>query len=68
MFQNSRLTSREFQKGSRLLVLISLIRQTSIEIDYGTGKDVADETIADAQEPLKIEWFDDSYIEIPVRR
>jgi predicted acyl esterase len=65
-FRNSRLTSLRLQKGSRLLVLVSLIRQPSAEIDYGTGKDVADETVTDAKEPLKIQWFDDSYIDLPL--
>jgi hypothetical protein len=41
--------------------------QPSIGQD-GTGKNVSDETIADAKAPLKIRWFSDSCIEIPVRR
>ena len=32
------------------------------------GKDVSDETIADAKEPLEIRWFADSYVDLPVRR
>jgi hypothetical protein len=36
------------------------------EINYGTGKDVSGETVADAKEPLQIKWFDDSYIDLPV--
>jgi hypothetical protein len=27
---------------------------------------VSDETIADAEEPLQIKWFDGSYIKVPV--
>lgn len=64
-FQNSRLTSRRFQPGSRLVVLVGLLRQPNIEIDYGSGKAVADETIADAGAPLQIQWSGDSYIDIP---
>jgi predicted acyl esterase len=67
-FESRRLTSRKFQPGSRLVVLLSGIKQPEVQINYGTGKDVSDETIADAREPLKIQWFSDSFIDIPVRR
>jgi putative CocE/NonD family hydrolase len=67
-FESRRLTSRKFQPGSRLVVLLSSIKQPDVQINYGTGKDVSDETLADAKEPLKIEWFSDSFIDIPVRR
>ena len=54
------LTSRRFQPGSRRVVVLSLLRQLDVQINYGTGKDVSDETIADAREPLKVQWFGDS--------
>jgi len=43
-------------------------KQPEVQINYGTGKDVSDETIADAKEPLNIQWFDDSFIDVPVWR
>jgi len=66
-YQSVRLTSRLIQNGSRLVVLINIIKQPDMQINYGTGKDVSDETISDAQEPLKISWYGDSYIELPVK-
>jgi uncharacterized protein len=66
-FQSVRLTSRKMQAGSRIVVLINLIKQPDLQINYGTGKDVSDETIADATEPLTIRWYGDSFIEIPIR-
>jgi uncharacterized protein len=39
-----------------------------LQINYGTGKDVSDETISDAGEPLRIQWFGGSFIEIPISR
>jgi uncharacterized protein len=66
-FRSVRLTSRQLQPGSRIVVLINIIKQPDMQINYGTGKDVSDETIADAGEPLKIEWFGDSFIDLPVR-
>jgi putative CocE/NonD family hydrolase len=65
-FQSGRLTSRRFQPGSRLVVLLSVIKQPGSQINYGTGKDVSDESIADAGEPLTIRWLPESFVEIPV--
>ena len=67
-FKAGRLTSRQFQAGSRLVVLLSLSRQPGTQVNYGTGKDVSDETVADTVEPLTVEWFGDSFVEVPVRR
>jgi predicted acyl esterase len=64
-FKSARLMSRELQPGSRLVVLINIIKQPDMQINYGTGRDVSDETISDAREPLKIQWFGDSFIDIP---
>ncbi len=67
-YKSVRLTSRLIGKGSRLVVLINIIKQPDMQINYGTGKDVSDETIADAREPLKISWYGDSYIDLPIRQ
>lgn len=65
-FKSFLLTSRRFVSGSRLIVVISAIKRADAQINYGTGKDVSDETIADAKEPLSIKWFGDSFISLPV--
>lgn len=67
-FISGRLTSRLFQTGSRLVMVLSIVKQPDIEINYGTGKDVSNETIADARKPLMIKWCGDSFIDIPVRQ
>ncbi|HEX4960708.1 MAG TPA: CocE/NonD family hydrolase [Thermoanaerobaculia bacterium] len=67
-FKSGRLTSRKFQPGSRLVVVLSVVKWPGAQVNYGTGKDVSDETIADAKEPLNIRWFGDSFIDVPVRR
>ncbi|MEA2600655.1 MAG: uncharacterized protein QOF89_1647 [Acidobacteriota bacterium] len=54
--------------SSRLVVVLSILKSPGAQINYGTGKDVSDETIADGKEPLNIKWFGDSFIEVPVRR
>jgi hypothetical protein len=67
-FKSARLTSRNFQVGSRLVVVLSIIKQPDIQINYGTGKDVSDESIADAKEPLQIKWFGGSFVDVPIWR
>jgi putative CocE/NonD family hydrolase len=66
-FRSERLTSRLLQKGSRLVLVIGINKRQDREINYGSGNDVSEESIADGRIPLKIRWYNDSYIEIPVR-
>jgi hypothetical protein len=54
--------------GSRLVVVLSVIKEQGRQINYGTGKDVSDETQADAGEPLTIEWLGGSFVDMPVGR
>jgi hypothetical protein len=65
-FERSRMVSRLIRKGSRLLVVLDVNKNPYMQINYGTGKDVSDETINDAKEPLKVKWYSDSYISIPI--
>jgi putative CocE/NonD family hydrolase len=67
-FKCGRLTSRKFQTGSRLVVVLSIIKEPDMQIDYGTGKDVSDESIADAKVPMRIKWYGSSYVDVPVWR
>jgi predicted acyl esterase len=67
-FYGNRLMSREVQPGSRLVLVLSVIKERGRQINYGTGRDVSDETIQDAKEPLEIKWFNDSFIDAPVGR
>jgi putative CocE/NonD family hydrolase len=66
--ENTLLVSRQLSKGSRLLLVLDVNRGPFAQVNYGTGKDVSDESVADAKEPLRVEWFNDSYVEIPVTR
>jgi putative CocE/NonD family hydrolase len=60
------VTAKQIQKGSRLVVVVGINKSPDWQINYGTGKDVSDETIEDAGEPLHIKWYTDSYIDIPL--
>jgi uncharacterized protein len=68
VFTSVRLASCRFQPGSRLVLVLGVIKNPGQQINYGTGKDVNAETIADAGEPLTIQWLAGSYIDLPVRR
>lgn len=65
-FSNTRLVSKKLSKGSRLLITLNVNKNPFSELNYGTGKAVADETIKDANEPLKVKWYNDSFVKIPV--
>lgn len=67
-FRSERLTSRMLEAGSRLVVVLRVNKQSDMQINYGTGGDVAAETTADAGTPMRIEWLGGSYVEIPVWR
>ena len=65
---NTFLTSKKISKGSRLLLAVSVIKSPFLQINYGTGKDVSDETIKDAEIPLQIKWYNDSFVKIPIKK
>jgi putative CocE/NonD family hydrolase len=67
-FTSERMTSRRLQQGSRLVMVLGINKRPDREINYGTGNDVSEESIADGKIPIKIRWHNDSYIEIPIRR
>lgn len=65
-FTSDRLLGRQLQAGSRLVMVLGVLRQGDLQINHGSGKDVSDETIDDAGEPLDIRWQGSSYLELPV--
>lgn len=65
-FDDTRMVSKQISKGSRLVIILNVNKHPYEPINYGTGKDVNDETISDAKEPLQVKWYNDSYIKIPV--
>jgi uncharacterized protein len=63
---NTHLISKKIAEGSKLVILLNIIKHPFEIINYGSGKDVNDETIKNAIEPLQIKWHNDSYISIPI--
>jgi len=65
-FSNTHLVSKQLSKGSRLLIVVDVNKNSFSQLNYGTGKEVSDETIKDAKVPLQIKWYTDSFVKIPV--
>ena len=51
-FDRTRMVCRQLSKGSRLLVVLNINKNADAQVNYGTGKDVRDETMEDATIPL----------------
>ncbi|KQW98473.1 CocE/NonD family hydrolase [Flavobacterium sp. Root420] len=65
-FSNTHLVSKQLSKGSQLVAVINVNKNRFSELNYGTGKTVTEETIEDAKEPLKVKWYNDSFVKIPI--
>ncbi len=53
--------------GARLVLALSIVKRPDEEINYGTGGDVAEESIDDARVPLRIRWYASSHIDLPLQ-
>lgn len=64
----TRLVSKQVKKGSRIVAYLNINKNPFSQLNYGSGKDVSDENILDANEKLKVKWYAQSVIRIPVLR
>lgn len=67
-FYRSRVFSRQLKKGSRLLLVLNIDKNPFAQINYGTGKEVSQESIKNAGTPLQIRWSTQSFIELGISR
>ncbi|WP_228411975.1 CocE/NonD family hydrolase [Chryseobacterium sp. KLBC 52] len=63
---NNEFVSKKVAKGSTLVLVLGVIKNPLMQINYGTGKDVSEETIKDAAVPVEIKFYNNSFIEIPI--
>jgi putative CocE/NonD family hydrolase len=63
-FTAERVTARRLAAGSRLVLVIGINKRPDRQINFGSGKDVNTESIADAQEPMRVRWHERSHVEI----
>lgn len=66
-FQSQTITARQVAAGSRIVAIIGVPKGPDLQINHGSGKDVSDETLADARTPLVIQWLPGSYLELGIR-
>ncbi|VTU30492.1 Cocaine esterase [Variovorax sp. PBS-H4] len=66
-FTAERLTARKLAAGSRIVLLVGLVKRPDRQINYGSGKDVNSETLADAKRPVRVRWHAGSHVEIQTR-
>jgi predicted acyl esterase len=64
-FRSERITSRRLEAGGCLIAIVRVILDPGMQINYGTGADVSDETIEDAESPLLLTLGSGSYLEFP---
>ena len=63
-FSTERVTARKLAAGSRIVLVVGINKRPDRQVNYGSGKDVNSETIADARRPLRVRWHAHSHIEI----
>ncbi|RYY60074.1 MAG: CocE/NonD family hydrolase [Chitinophagaceae bacterium] len=59
---------RKLATGSRLVVTAGIVKTPNWELNYGTDKNVSEETMADGKIPLLINWGNDSFVRVPLLR
>lgn len=67
-FSRTGIISRQLSPGSRLLVLLTVNKNGNAQVNHGTGKDVSDESVADAGTPLEVHWQNNSVLQVPIRQ
>lgn len=67
-FNDTRIISKLMKKGSKMVIVITGNKNPNAQINYGTGKDVSTESIADADELLILKISSESWVNIPVLR
>lgn len=66
-FQSQTVTAKLLPAGSRIVAVIAVPKHPDIEINYGTGGNVAGESVTDAKEPLLLTFRTESYLQIGFR-
>lgn len=64
---DTRLIGRRFIKGSRLVITLGIVKQPDRQLNLGSGKEPAEETLADAGESMRIRWQGSSCLEFGLR-
>jgi hypothetical protein len=66
-FRSERIMSRRLQAGSKICLVLGIVKRPDQEINYGSGDNVSEDSIDAGQIPVRIRWYGSSFIELPVR-
>ncbi|MCF8262379.1 MAG: CocE/NonD family hydrolase [Melioribacteraceae bacterium] len=66
VFDNTRIVSKKMSKGSKIVIVINGNKNSYGQINYGTGEEVSEESIYDANVPLELNIHTSSCFNIPV--
>lgn len=67
-FRCEQWLGRRVQSGSRLLLLLEVVKRPDRQINYGGGGEVSGEALEFVLHHIKLRWYGGSYIELPARR
>ncbi len=67
-FRCEQWLGRRVQAGSRLVLLLEVLKRPDRQINYGGGGEVSGETLEYVLHHIKLHWYGGSYIELPVRK
>lgn len=65
-FSHTRMTGKKLEQGSRILVVLNINKNSSAQVNMGTGQDVSQERASDGKTPLTIDWLSTTYIDMPL--
>ena len=65
--RGTRMNGKLLEKGSRLVVVANVNKNSFAQVNHGSGKDVSDETVEDANGLLEIDWMASSYVHLPIK-
>jgi putative CocE/NonD family hydrolase len=65
--RSERVTSHRISAGNRLMLTVNVIERGDRQINYGSGKDVSEETAADGRRPLRLTLYAGSYLEVSLQ-
>ncbi|WP_394225393.1 CocE/NonD family hydrolase [Pseudoalteromonas spongiae] len=64
---NARFTSKLIKKGSKIVLVLNVNKNTDAQVNLGSGKPVNHESIADTGEPMNLKWYLSSEINLPLK-
>jgi hypothetical protein len=65
-FRSEQIASRRLQEGSRILLVLGVNKRIDRQINYGSGKDVSEESTKDAKRALKLQWYG-GFVDLPLK-